>query len=101
MHASYIMAKYVNTSLYSAECTVEGQIKMDCGIDKRCAYTCDNSNTSIQCSFPCIARGCQCPDGTVVNKLINKCVKHEECPPSEFPLVWCTHTYNSAIVNPD
>lgn len=60
---------------------------MDCAIDERCAYTCDNRNSSIQCRFPCVVKGCQCPDGKVVNKLTNKCVAPIECPASKFSML--------------
>ena len=57
---------------------------MECAIDERCAYTCDNRNYSIQCSFPCVVKGCQCPEGQVVNELTNECVEPSKCPASKL-----------------
>lgn len=57
---------------------------MDCAIDERCAYTCDNRNNSIQCPFPCVIKGCQCPEGQVVNELTNECVEPAQCPASKL-----------------
>lgn len=59
---------------------------MDCARDQRCRYTCDNRNNSIRCRFPCIVKGCQCPEGQVVNELTNECVEPAMCPASKFTL---------------
>ena len=95
---SYNVLIHTNCNVIITECTVEGQNKVDCAIDERCAYTCDNRNNSIHCPFRCVVRGCQCPEGTVINELINKCVELSMCPSSRFISI-CTwyiamHTYN-------
>ena len=70
------------------ECTITGQVKMDCALDERCANTCDNRNNSIQCPFPCVVRGCQCPEGKIVDKLTNECVEPAKCLPSMFSMIY-------------
>ena len=68
---------------HSAECPVEGQVRKRCATPENCTQTCDNRNKSISCSQVCNVNGCECPQGTVINKLTDQCVKPEECPASK------------------
>jgi len=81
------------------ECTIKGQVKMDCALDERCANTCDNRNNSIQCPFPCVVRGCQCPEGKIVDELTNECVEPAKCLPSMFSMIYLICMYTVVLWN--
>ena len=59
----------------------------DCALHPSCHKTCNNINESVVCSHNCIPNGCECPDGTVLDKEKIECVDMSECPrmPSRIP----------------
>ena len=65
---------------YLEECPVEGQVYTDCGT--ACPPMC-NKPQPLFCTLQCVA-GCQCPSGTVLDELQNKCVKADECSKNTF-----------------
>ena len=71
------------TFIFSTECPIEGQIRRRCAIPENCTQTCDNRDEPMQCSTDCNFTGCYCPEGMVVNTLINRCVVTQGCPPSK------------------
>ena len=67
-------------SPYVEECPIEGQVYTDCGT--ACPPMC-NKPQPLFCTLQCVA-GCQCPSGTVLDELQNKCVKADECSKNTF-----------------
>ena len=61
-------------SLY-IECPIEGQVFTECGT--ACPPTCSKPQPGV-CTLPCVI-GCQCPSGTVLDEVQNKCVKRNKC----------------------
>ena len=64
-----------------SECTIEGQVYTTCGT--ACPSTC--THQPYICTQQCVF-GCQCPFGTVLDEVNNRCVKIEDC-----------RTYNSLV----
>ena len=54
----------------------------DCARHPSCHKTCSNINEFrfVVCPQNCIPNGCECPNGTVVDKEKNECVDISECP---------------------
>jgi len=61
---------------------VQGQVKRDCAAHPSCATTCINRLTPRPCLAVCVAGGCECPTGTVIDQESNRCVSPNECPES-------------------
>ena len=57
------------------ECPIEGQVYTVCGT--ACPAIC-NKPQPLFCTLQCV-RGCQCPLGTFLDELQNKCVEADEC----------------------
>ena len=56
------------------ECTIEGQVFTACGT--ACPPTC--TNQPLRCTLQCVAE-CQCPIGTVLDEVNNRCVEIQDC----------------------
>ena len=56
------------------ECAIEGQVFTTCG--NVCPPTC--TSQPKHCIQICVV-GCQCPSGTVLDEVNNKCVNKEDC----------------------
>ena len=62
-----------------AVCPVKGQIRKECASHPDCHRTCYNVTDPIVCPAVCIVKGCECPEGTVIDKEKNECVTPNEC----------------------
>ena len=56
-------------------CPIEGQVFTECGT--ACPPTCAESGPKF-CTLQCVV-GCQCPAGTVLDEVANRCVPVEKC----------------------
>ena len=61
-------------------CEIDGQEYTSCGT--ACPPTCANPGPSI-CARGCV-KGCQCPAGTVLDEVANKCVQVDDCSKSIY-----------------
>ena len=68
---------FVFKTKFLTECPVQGQVFTECG--SACPPNCTDP-TPI-CTTQCVPR-CQCPQGTVINEVTNKCVPVDRCPKS-------------------
>ena len=71
----YVAITYINLI---AVCPIKGQIRKECASHPSCARTCNSTDPTI-CPAVCIINGCECPDGTVIDKDKNECVAPREC----------------------
>jgi len=60
-------------------CPVIGQTRQPCASPATCHSTCENYNTTRFCPAICVVNGCECPPGTVIDEVLNQCVKPDEC----------------------
>ena len=58
------------------DCSVEGQQYLPC--NGRCDPTCANDPPVVEFCPLCIPE-CRCPSGTVLDEIVNRCVKSDEC----------------------
>ena len=61
-----------------AVCPVKGQIRKECASLPSCHRRC-NSADLIACPKVCVENGCECPEGTVIDEVINECVAPSQC----------------------
>ena len=59
--------------LIHTECDIPGQVFLECG--SACPAVCGKEQPMI-CTLQCVL-GCQCPPGTLLDKVAGRCVK--EC----------------------
>lgn len=57
-------------------CSIEGQVFTRCG--RSCPRTCRSRFEPVLCSSSCVV-GCQCPPGTSLDEVQNKCVHLSLC----------------------
>ena len=60
----------------AVECPIEGQVFTECGT--ACPPTCADEPGPKICTLQCVV-GCQCPAGTVLDEVANRCVTVEKC----------------------
>lgn len=66
---------------------MQGQVKLDCAADPSCAATCTNKLSLRRCPAICVVGGCECPNGTVIDEDLRRCVPPTTCPESMIKLI--------------
>ena len=61
-----------------AVCPIKGQVRRKCASHPDCHRTC-NITGPVACPRICIANGCECPNGTIIDEATNECVAPSEC----------------------
>ena len=82
-------------SLFFIACPIDGQIR------KRyptysCDRYCDDPEDKV-CDLISREYGCECPDGMIINKAMNKCVYPRDCP-GMYVILYSCITKNSMVV---